>query len=369
MSEAKESTATGRTVPDVRSAVEVAVRLGVLLLVVLWCLQIVAPFLGIVVWALIIAISVDGPYQRTCDALGGRRRLAAVLFVVIALAALIVPAILLSETLVVGARRYAAELSTGSLAVPPPPDKVATWPVVGERVHAAWQLASENLGAALARVGPHLGAVSRRLLGAAGTAGIAMLELAASLIIAGALLPRAAERRASTERIAARLAGPRGPELAQLAHSTVRNVVQGICGVAAIQAVLAGIGFIVTGVPAAGFWALLVLITAVIQLPVAIALLPTVVIVFASAPTPVAVGFAVWCVFISLIDNVLKPILFGRGAKVPTLVIFLGAIGGMLSMGIIGLFLGAVVLALGYELFVAWLADADPGINPERAGA
>jgi predicted PurR-regulated permease PerM len=335
-----------------RSAIEIAVRLGVLLLVVVWCLQIVAPFLGIVVWALIIAIAIDGPYQRICRALGGRQGLTATLFVLIGLSALIVPAALLSETLVGGATRYATELAAGDLAVPPPPDKVADWPVVGERVHAAWQLASENLGAALARIGPHLGAVSRRLLGAAGAAGIAMLQLAASLIIAGALLPRADDRRASTDRLAARLAGARGPELARLAQSTVQSVVQGICGVAVIQAVLAGLGF-----------------TAIVQLPVAIALLPTVVLVFSSSSTPVAVGFAAWCLFISLIDNVLKPILFGRGAKVPTLVIFLGAIGGMLSMGIIGLFLGAVVLAVGYELFVAWLADVDPVSDPERASA
>ena len=367
--ESTPGAAVERSVPDMRSAIEIAVRLGVLLLVVVWCLQIVAPFLGIVVWALIIAIAIDGPYQRICRALGGRQGLTATLFVLIGLSALIVPAALLSETLVGGATRYATELAAGDLAVPPPPDKVADWPVVGERVHAAWLLASENLGAALARIGPHLGAVSRRLLGAAGAAGIAMLQLAASLIIAGALLPRADDRRASTDRLAARLAGPRGPELARLAQSTVRSVVQGICGVAVIQAVLAGIGFIVAGVPAAGFWALLVLITAIVQLPVAIALLPTVVLVFSSSSTPVAVGFAAWCLFISLIDNVLKPILFGRGAKVPTLVIFLGAIGGMLSMGIIGLFLGAVVLTVGYELFVAWLADVDPVSDPERASA
>ncbi len=363
MSRATKSTTTragaARSTPDIRGALEVAIRLGALLLLVVWCLQIVAPFLGIVIWALIIAIAIDRPYQRICNALGGRRKVTATIFVLAGLAALIVPAVLLSETLVVGATRYAAALTSGSLSVPPPPDKIAVWPVVGERVHAAWLLASENLDAALARVGPHLGAVSRWLLRAAGSAGVAMLQLAASLIIAGVLLTRAEDRQGSIDRIAARLAGERGPELARLAQSTVQNVVQGICGVAVIQAVLAGFGFIVAGVPAAGFWALLVLISAVVQLPVAIVMILPVLLVLSSATTSVAAVFAVWCLLVSLIDNVLKPILFGRGAKVPTLVIFLGAIGGMLSMGIIGLFLGAVALTLGYELFIAWLADAD----------
>ena len=368
MSKANKSTpkraGAARSTPDVRGAIEVAIRLGVLLLIVVWCLQIVAPFLGIVIWALIIAIAIDPPYQRICNALGGRRNLTATIFVLVGLAALIVPAVLLTETLVVGATRYAGALTSGSLSVPPPPDKVAAWPVVGERVHAAWLLASENLGAALARAGPHLGAVSRWLLRAAGSAGVGMLQLVASLIIAGILLTRAEVRQGSLDRIAARLAGERGPELARLAQSTVQSVVQGICGVAVIQAVLGGLGFIVAGVPAAGFWALLVLISAIVQLPVAIVMIPPVLLVFSSATTSVAAGFAVWCLFVSLVDNVLKPILFGRGAKVPMLVVFLGAIGGMLSMGIIGLFLGAVVLSLGYELFSVWLADAGPVRGP-----
>ena len=151
----------------------------------------------------------------------------------------------------------------------------------------------------------------------------------------------------------------RGNEFAELATATVRSVVQGIVGVAIIQALLAGLGFVVTGVPAAGLWALLVLVSAVVQLPVAVVMLPPVLLVFSSASTTAAVAFTVWCLFISLLDNVLKPILFGRGVKVPTLVIFIGAIGGMLSMGIIGLFLGAVVLALGYEILGAWMSDAD----------
>ena len=158
--------------------------------------------------------------------------------------------------------------------------------------------------------------------------------------------------------LASRLAGEeRGRALANLANATVQSVVQGILGVALIQAVLAGIGLSIAGIPGAGLFALLVLVAAVVQLPVALVLIPAIVIAFSSMSAVGAGVLTAWCLFIGLLDNVLKPMLFGRGVDVPMIVIFLGAIGGMLSMGIIGLFLGAVVLALGYELFRAWLTE------------
>jgi predicted PurR-regulated permease PerM len=351
---------------DLRATVEITVQLGALFLLVAWCLFILAPFASLVVWALIIAIACEDLVARLAALLTGRRGLAAALLVLVALAMLIVPAVLLSETLAVGAQRFAAELAAGDVSVPPPPEKVAAWPIVGEQVFDAWQLASQNLAAALTRLRPQLEAVSGWLLRAAGSAGVALLQLAGSIVLAGFLLARSEGRRAATTRFASRLAGERGPEFTRLAEATVKSVVQGILGVAVAQAMLAGLGFMVAGVPAAGLWALLVLVAAVVQLPVAIVLVPPILLVFSTASTFVAVAFTIWCAAVALLDNLLKPILFGRGVEVPTLVIFLGAIGGMLTMGIVGLFLGAVVLALGYELFIAWLEEAQ-GPEPEAA--
>jgi len=338
---------------------EIAVRIAGVFLLVGWCLQIIAPFVGMVLWAFIIAIATDGFYARVCALMGGRRGLAATSVVVLALVLLIVPAVLLTETLISGAHHFAAQIESGKINVPPPPENVSGWPVIGQPLYDAWLLASKNFTDALVRLKPQLQAASVWLLGAAGSAGVGLVQLVGSLIIAGAFLARSEGRSEAVKRFAVRLAGVRGNEFAELATATVRSVVQGIVGVAIIQALLAGLGFVVTGVPAAGLWALLVLVSAVVQLPVAVVMLPPVLLVFSSASTTAAVAFTVWCLFISLLDNVLKPILFGRGVKVPTLVIFIGAIGGMLSMGIIGLFLGAVVLALGYEILGAWMSDAD----------
>lgn len=349
----------------IRNVLEVSIRVGAIALLVVACLAIVAPFVSIVLWGLIIAIAADTPFEAIVRAFGGRRGLAAVCTVTLTLVILLVPVVRLSESLVSGARAFAHDVSEGSVEVPPPDPSVADWPVIGPRLFASWTAASENLGDALSTARPQLEAVSRWLLGAASTAGAGVLQLVGSLLIAGVMLSRGEGRRRAIERFAIRMAGPeRGSKLANLANATVRSVVQGILGVALLQAVLAGAGFIVAGVPGAGLWALLVLVAAVVQLPVAIVMLPPLFLAFSSLGGWTAGALLVWSLMVSLLDNVLKPILFGRGVEVPALVIFMGAIGGMLTMGIIGLFLGSVVLALGFALFVAWLEDsAEPAAS------
>ena len=351
--------------PAIRSAIEISIRLGAIALLVVACLMIVAPFVSIVVWALIIAIAADGPYEALCRWLGGRRGLAAVIAVTVTLALLIVPTVQLSGSLLTGAKTFARHLSDGSVHVPAPDASVQNWPVVGPRVYENWKLASENLAGALVHLEPQLQTLSRWLLRAAGGVGAGVLQLVGSFLIAGVMLARGEQRRRSIKRFATRMAGrERGPKLAELANATVRSVVQGILGVALLQAVLAGGGFLAAGIPAAGLWALLVLVAAVVQLPVGLVLLPPVVYAFSSIGSLAAIALMVWCVGIALLDNILKPLLFGRGVGVPSLVIFMGAIGGMLTLGIVGLFLGSVVLALGFALFMAWLSDSEAAGDP-----
>ncbi len=360
--------ATASSESPVRTAIEITVRLGVIALIVLWCLQIVAPFIGIVIWAMIIAVAVDAPFDRLCDWMGGRRRTAAVAAVSVVLVIIAVPMIMLSETMVSGAQRFSKSLAAGELHVPPPPPEVAEWPLVGEPIHEFWKLGSENLKAALTRVGPQLEAISKWLLRAAGSVGAGLLQLIASLLIAGFMLARSEGRRRAIEHFASRLAGPeRGPEFANLAYATIQSVVNGIVGIALIQSLLAGLGFILSGIPGAGLFALLVLVAAIIQFPVIVVMILPIALAFSTLETGPASFLTAWCIFVSLIDNFLKPLLLGRGVQVPMVVIFLGAIGGMLSMGIVGLFMGAVVLALGYELFMAWLGPATDASEGEAA--
>jgi len=184
--------------------------------------------------------------------------------------------------------------------------------------------------------------------------GVTLLQFILSIVLAGVLLANAQSAYQLTCSLCRRIFGERGPDFQQLMGATIRSVTSGILGVALIQTVLAGLGFLVAGMPGAGLWAIVFLIAAVLQAG-ALVLIPAVIYMFAIASTTKAVIFLVWCAFVAGIDNFLKPILLGRGVAVPIAVVFLGAIGGFLALGLIGLFVGAVVLSIGYKLFLAWL--------------
>jgi predicted PurR-regulated permease PerM len=179
-----------------------------------------------------------------------------------------------------------------------------------------------------------------------------------AIFIAGALLPHGERASQLARRVAFMIAGKRGPEMAELAASSVRSVTRGVLGVAVIQSLLAGLGMLVVGVPAAGLWTLLILILAVMQLPAMLVLIPVILYVFSASSTVTAVLFTVWAVPVGLSDNVLKPLLMGHGSPVPMLVLFMGSLGGFMAGGILGLFVGAVILSLGYTVFMAWVDDA-----------
>ncbi|WP_154393241.1 AI-2E family transporter, partial [Bordetella pertussis] len=157
------------------------------------------------------------------------------------------------------------------------------------------------------------------------------------------------------------IAGPeQGVALAQLTAATIRAVAQGVIGVALIQAVLAGLGFLLAGVPAAGLWAIVALLICIVQLPLFLLMVPMVVYVFLNNTPTVAIVFAVWCLLVSLCDNVLKPLMLARGVDIPIPVILIGALGGVLAAGIVGLFLGSVGFGLGYVLFMQWVRQQSP---------
>ena len=349
-------------------ALEVTIHIGLVVLLLFWCFKIGQPFLQMIVWGIIIAVAIHPAYVRLKSALGGRGRLAATLITLLALILLLVPTYLLSESLINSAREYSAHLKEGTLSVPLPSENVRSWPVIGEPLYEFWSLASNNLVAALSRITPYLKKFGIPLLSGAAGAGVGILKFVVSIIIAGVLLANAAGGGRAARAIAARLTGEQGTKVVELAMATVRSVTLGILGVALIQAFLASLGFLAVGVPGAGLWALLVLILAVVQLPTILVMGPIIVYVFSTSSTLIAVVFAIWSVLVGISDTFLKPLLMGRGVDVPMLVIFIGAIGGFMRSGIIGLFVGAIILALGYKLFLAWLnEDAQPEAEPSKS--
>lgn len=341
-----------------KRVIQAALRLSLLALLVFWCLRILGPFINPIVGGVVIAIAVQTPYAKLTQVLGGRPKLSAVLLVLIALFVLIIPAITLGASLVESSTGLSGDFMNDEIKVPPPPEAIATWPLIGERFHATWLSASENLESVLVKTAPYLKDIGLWLVSTVGDLGFGLLMFVVAIFIAGALLPNGERAKILVRRVAFLLAGKRGPEMAQLAASSIRSVTRGVLGVAVIQSLLAGLGMMVVGVPAAGLWTLLILILAVMQLPPTLVLIPVVFYVFSTSSTVVAVLFAIWAVVVGFSDNILKPLLMGRGSSVPMLVLFMGSLGGFMAGGILGLFVGAVILSLGYTVFMAWVDDA-----------
>jgi predicted PurR-regulated permease PerM len=347
----------------VKWSVEAAIRIGVLALVFLWSLQIVRPFVQVVLWAIILAVAIYPLYRGLARRLGGRGKTAAVLVTLVALAVLLIPSFKFFGATVQESREVAEKAEAGTLQVPPPAEGVKEWPLIGERTYNFWYSASRNLEATLEGLQPELAAFGKWALSAlAGLAGT-VLQFFVSILIAGVLLSTGEKGRDFSVKFATRLAGPQGEDFVRLTVATIRSVFQGVLGIAVIQAAMSALGLLLIGVPGAMVWALLIMILAVMQLPPILVLGPVMVWAFATQSTTAAVIFLIYGMFVAVSDSFLKPLLLGRGVDVPMLVILLGAIGGMIMSGIIGLFVGAVVLAVAYQLMMAWLEqDADLGM-------
>jgi predicted PurR-regulated permease PerM len=256
------------------------------------------------------------------------------------------------------AQAAAAKFKAGVAIIPPPPDSIGTWPIIGAPLKGLWTLASKDLTEAIRRFGPQIKAALPGVLSASAGFGLTMVQLLLSIIVSGVLLANAKAAHEVVRALANRIFGEKGPEFQQLVGKTIRSITFGILGVALIQSFLAAVGFFVVGIPAASLWSVIFLLGAVVQAG-GLVLIPALIYIFATAGTTTAVIFLIWCIFVGLLDNILKPMLLGRGVAVPMAVIFLGAFGGMFAMGIIGLFIGAVVLSVGYKLFLAWLQEDD----------
>jgi len=287
--------------------------------------------------------------------------LAAVIWTLLLLAVLIVPLVLLAQGLIAGSRPLALQMKNGTFSIPPPPASVGRWPIVGAPLARAWTGASTNFTDALMKLAPQIKAALPGILSASAGIGLTILQFFLSILVSGALLANSRAAAEITRSLANRLFGEHGPEYQNLVGATIRSVTFGILGVALIQSALAAVGFLVMGLPGAGVWAAAFLFAAVLQLG-GLVLIPAVIYAFAISTTTKAVIFLIWCVFVGVIDNILKPLLLGRGVAVPTAVIFLGAIGGFVVMGIIGLFVGAIVLSVGYKLFLAWI-EGSPDVQ------
>lgn len=350
-----DSTERG-SVGGIPNSIELAIRLGLLILLATWCFLIVLPFIVPVMWGVIIAVAIYPLFKKLKSALGGRNKTATTVYIVLALALLITPTVMISGSLVDTAQDVVDKYEQGTLTVEPPDESVKEWPVIGDEVHEVWTQASKNLDATVDKYKPQLKLVGEKLASTAAGAGGTVLIFIISIIISGILMANAPGAYQFTVRLFSRLINEKeGVAFTHLSRDTIRSIAQGVLGIAMIQAVLSAIGMYIMDVPAWGLWTVIILVLAILQLPPLLVLGFVAAYVFTIADTTPAIIFAIYALIVSTSDAWLKPLLLGRGVATPMLVILLGAIGGAILDGVIGLFVGAVVLALGYELFMAWL--------------
>ena len=337
--------------------IDTILRIVVLFLLIAWCIGIILPFLETVIWGAIIAVVLHPFFAMVKRWVGNRNTLAGVLVTLLIFVILLLPTALLVKSLFEGIQSLATQLRDQTLVIPPPDPAVAGWPLIGKLISQIWLLASQSLESAIAAYREPLSKLGMTLIGPLGGFGKGLLMFFVSVIIAGAFLIKADASADFARKLIHRLAGERSDEMTPVTGVTVKNVAKGILGVAFFQFLTAGAVFVLANVPLPGLWAFAVLVFAILQLPSVIVILPVIIYLFSVKELAPAILWTIPLLVIALSDNVLKPLLMGKGSTVPMLVIFLGAIGGFIFSGLIGLFTGAIVLSVGYNLMVHWIDE------------
>lgn len=348
---------TNKLNTTIQYAIEVTLRLGFLLLLIGWCLQIIFPFAGVIIWGVILAMAAAPFYNLINKSIGNRPKMAAVILIILFMVIIIIPSWLFLDSLILGARNLYQDINSGTLQIPPPQKSVQSWPILGGKLYEVWTAAAQNLSAFVLKYKDQIIDIGGSIFSGAISVGSSIVQFVIAAFIAGVLLATSGTREVATK-FFQKLVGDRAGEFAEVVEVTVRNVVKGVIGMAFIQAFLIGLGFLLAGVPYAGLWTLIVLVLAILQLPPLLVIVPVVIYLFSSSSTLVAVCWTVYLLLAGASDNFLKPMLLGKGALVPMLVIFLGVIGGFMTAGFIGMFTGAIILSLGYKLFLSWLNTA-----------
>ena len=341
---------------SVNNSIEVSIRLVFLFILVAWCLVIIYPFVEPVLWGVIIAVSIAPLYKILNNKLGDKPKLSATIIILVFMAIIITPVYFLVSASTKSLITIGQKLADGTFHIPPPDASVADWPLIGDKAYNAWKALSSNLEGAVMQYQEQITELGKSLVNSVMSFSSGVLGFMLSIIIAGVLLATKGTKNI-TDMLFTKLAGDRGNEFADLTEKTISGVTKGILGVAVLQGVIFGILFSLAGIPYPILWATLGMMISIFQIPTTILAIPVAIYLFSVSSATSATIWSIIIILSSFVDSVLKPILLGKGAAVPMLVIFLGAIGGFMVSGFLGLFTGAIILSLGYKLFIAWIQN------------
>lgn len=324
-----------------------------------WVLR---PFLGAAIWAAMLVVATWPLLGRLEAAMGGRRGPAVAIMTVALLLLLVVPLWAAIETIADNGERISAwGKSLAENGLPPPPDFIARLPFVGEKIADYWAaVASGGTESLVSKLMPYASGIGKWVVAEAGTVGFLLVQFLLVVALAAVMYANGETAAGKLRRFGRRLAGERGESSVVLAGQAIRGVALGVGVTAIVQTTLGGIGLAVAGVPFAGLLSALMLMFCIAQVGPGLILFPAVGWMYWTGDTTWATALLVWSVFVTTLDNFLRPFLIKQGADLPLLLIFAGVIGGMLSFGLIGIFIGPVVLAVTYTLLEAWVADGVP---------
>ncbi len=322
-----------------------------------WVLR---PFLGAAIWAAMLVVATWPLLLRLEKVFGGRRSLAVATMTIALLLVLLVPMWAAIDTIADNSGRVSDwGKALAAAGVPPPPEFVAKVPFVGEKIANYWaDLSASGAEGVVARLSPYATAIGKWIVAEAGSVGFVFIQFLLVVVLAAVMYANGEAAAGKLRRFGLRLAGERGENSVILAGQAIRGVALGVGVTAIVQSTLGGIGLAVAGVPFAGFLTALMLMFCIAQIGPGLILFPAVGWMYWSGDTTWATALLVWSVFVTTLDNFLRPFLIKQGADLPLLLIFAGVIGGMLSFGLIGIFIGPVVLAVTYTLLEAWIEDA-----------
>jgi len=344
---------------------DVLIRIALIGGLAVLCYQVFSPFLALTAWSVILAVSLY-PFHQWLARRVRKQWLASTMLIIVGLLLIIIPLAWLLNSFADTTRNFIGNVQQNTLQIPPPRPGIEKWPLVGKKIYGGWNKAHTDLPGFVKSMQPKIGDLAQRALGMVASIGKGLLLFLASFIVAGILMAYGDPAARASQGIFVRVAGPeRGEAFFKLITSTIRAVASGIIGVAFLQALLVGLALLLAGVPAAGVLALIVLVLAIAQLPAVIVTVPAIIYIWSSGHYSAvsAITHTIILLVVGLADNVLKPLMLGRGVDVPMPVMLLGALGGMATGGILGMFVGATLFALGHQIFMGWVSEnphADP---------
>ena len=352
---------------DSRSRFEQNLGLIALLLLLLGCLVVLRPFVSALLWGIVLSVASWPLYCRVLKLAGNRRSLASLLMTLGMILIVLLPFLIVGLTLADNVADLNKAVRKWVETGPPaPPEWLGKVPLVGTKAVDSWQIIASDTEKLLEKSKEWIQPVSAWLLKGGLKLTRGLLELALSVLIAFLLFRDGVSAVERLRTVVERISGEKGQRLLTVAGKTVRGVVYGILGTALVQAVLAGIGFFIAGVPGAALLALLTFFFSVVPvLGTGLVWIPAALWLFHQGSTGWGVFMVVWGLGVSNVDNVVKPWLISQGSDMPFILIFFGVLGGALAFGFIGVFLGPTLLAVGWRLVEEW---ASP-IRPAPAGA